>query len=449
MLSFIRKYSSISLLLLSFPLCSIAQEGVVIDQIVGVVGNQIVKLSDVEAQVANMKMQGGEITPNTRCEVFEMMIVNKLYENQANIDSVFVSETDVEAELDRRLRYYIAQIGSREKLEEFYKKSILEIKEEFREMIKSQLTAQRMEAQITKDVKVTPSEVRKYFQSLPSDSVPLIATQYELSSIMKSPKVGKAEREVVKQRLNDYRNRILKGERFATLAAIYSEDPGSAKKGGELGMFTRGDMYSEFESVAFSLKEGEISPVFETPAGFHIVQLVERQGENVNARHILLRPKPSDVELMHARTELDSVAQLIRDSVYTFEMAAAMFSDDPSGKTGGVYTSPYTGNSLMSAEEMDPQIFFVIDRLEVGQISAAVPVENDDKQQAYRIFYLKKRTTPHQATLTQDYDRISDLALEAAKKKQMEDWLNQKVSTTYVRIYDDFKNCPFRYSWFK
>ncbi|MCL2681856.1 MAG: peptidylprolyl isomerase [Bacteroidales bacterium] len=441
----------IKLVLIGLFLCSTAyaQNRIMIDQVVAVVGNRIVKHSDIEAQIGNMRMHGEPVDEFTYCQILERMMINRLFEHQADLDSIVIPDSEVEANLDRRIRFFIQQIGSREKLEEFYNKSIVAIKEEFREMIRSQMVSDQMERRITEDVRVTPSEVRKFFNQLNPDSIPLIPTEFEIYQIVKKPAISKEQRDEVRRRLNEYRNRILKGERFSTLATMFSECPASSRRGGELGFFGRGEMYAEFESVAFSLKEGEVSPVIETKAGFHILQLIERQGEIVNVRHLLLQPKPDIEDLDRAQKFLDSVAGLIRDSVYTFQQAAERFSDDPSGRVGGLYTGPYSGNSRVTAEEMDPNIFFIIDKFEEGQISNAAPFLTEDNEQAFRLLMLNRRIAPHRANLEQDYDKIHNMALSQARQARMSEWLNQKLRTLYVRLNDRARECSstFEYNW--
>ncbi|MDR0437223.1 MAG: peptidylprolyl isomerase [Bacteroidales bacterium] len=440
----------IKLVLIGLLLCSTAyaQNRIMIDQVVAVVGNRIVKHSDIEAQISNMRMQGEPVDESTYCRILERMMINRLFEHQADLDSIIIPDSEVEAELDRRIRFFIQQIGSREKLEEFYNKPIVAIKEEFREMIHTQMISGQMERRITEDVRVTPSEVRKFFNQLNPDSIPLIPTEFEIYQIVKKPAISKEQRDEVRRRLNEYRNRILRGERFSTLATLFSECPASSRRGGELGFFGRGEMYAEFESAAFSLKDGEISPVIETKAGFHILQLIERQGEIVNVRHLLLQPKPDIEDLDRAHKFLDSIAGLIRDSVYTFQEAAERFSDDPSGKVGGLYTGPY-GNSRVMAEEMDPSIFFIIDKFEEGQISNAAPFLTEDNEQAFRLLMLNRRIAPHRANLEQDYDKIHNMALSQARQARMSEWLNQKLRTLYVRLNDRARACSdtFEYNW--
>jgi peptidyl-prolyl cis-trans isomerase SurA len=423
-----------------------AQNRIMIDQVIVVIGNKIVKHSDVEAQISQMRMQGGTIDESSYCMILEELMISKLFEHQAELDSIIVPDAEVEAELDGRIRHFIRQIGSREKLEEFYGKSIIAIKEEFRQMIHSQLVSRDMQRKITEDVRVTPSEVRRFFNNLHPDSVPLIPTEFEIYQIIKKPAISKEQKDEVRNRLNGYRERILRGERFSTLATLFSECP-SSRNGGELGMFGRGEMHSDFEATAFSLREGEVSPVIETPFGFHILQLISRQGENVNVRHILLKPKPNVEDLARAQTFLDSIANLIRDSVYTFQRAAELFSEDPSGRVGGLYTSPSTGNSRVTGEEMDPSIFFIVNNFEEGQVSNAAFFTTEDNEQAVRILKLGRRIAPHRANLEQDYDKIHHMAMTEARQARMAEWLNQRLRTQYVRLNGRAGECTFEYNW--
>ena len=443
----------IKLALLGLLLCSTAytQNKIIIDQTVAVVGNKIVKHSDVEAQLNTMRMEGEHVDASAYCMVLEDLMISKLFEHQAELDSIEIPESNVEAELDRRIRHFTGLLGSREQLESFYGKSVTAIKEEFRDMIKSQMISIKMRQNITEDIKVTPSEVRRFYEQLNPDSIPLVPTEFEIYQIIRKPEISKQQKDEVKNRLNEFRNRILRGENFATLARMFSECP-SSRNGGELGFFERGDMRLEFESAAFVLKDGEISPIVETRDGFHILQLIERRGGTVNVRHILLKPEPDLEDLDRAQKFLDSVARLIRDSVHTFQEAARLFSDDPSGRAGGLYTGPFSGNARVTAEEMDQSIFFVVDQFEIGQISNALHFETSDptssvRDRAVRILMLNDRIAPHRANLDQDYDKIQNMALFEAQQTRMDEWLYQRLKTQYVRLSDRAKQCTFQYQW--
>jgi len=277
--------------------------------------------------------------------------------------------------------------------------------------------------------------------------LPFINSEVELAQIVKLPPVNREEIEKVKNKLQELRYRVLNGESFATLAILYSEDPGSAKNGGELGLFGRGEMFPEFEAAAFTLKSGEVSEIVETEAGFHILQLIERRGEYINVRHILLRPKVSPLDLAKAKIELDSIAGLIKRGEYTFEEAVKKFSDDPSKNNGGLLINPMTGTSLFDSDQLDPKVFFVVDKLDVGEISAPVQFQTQDAKDAYRILYLKSRTDPHKANLKQDWDKIQEWALEDKKQEAIGDWIADKSENTYIKINKEYDDCVFLNSW--
>ncbi len=421
--------------------------GLTVDEIAAVIGTKKVKLSDVERSLENMRAGGMPVTENSRCEALESLMVSSLYELQADEDSIQVGEAEVEQELEARLRYFIEQIGSREKLEEFYGKTILQIKEEYREMIRKGIVSMRMEGKITEDVKVTPSEVKRFYNALNRDSIPFIPLKFELLYITKKPLVSLAERQRARQRLDEIRARIEKGEQFKSLAALYSQDPGSAKRGGDLGYGGRGDWTSEFESMAFSLQTGVLSPVFESQFGFHILEVLDRKGEMVKVRHILIRPEASDMDLVRAQQELDSVAELIRNGTFTFREAVGLFSDDAGAQGDGVYLSPMTHKPAYTAEELEPMVFLSVQNLQEGENTNALLYQTQDNQPAFRIFYVKRRISPHRADIQDDYDMIYDMALAKTKAEAMRNWMANKIADTYVRVMDRYKNCKFTYRW--
>ncbi len=447
----IKKYILVTLLLIAS--CRIfSQEqgqGKIIDQVIAVVGSHIILESDIEAQYLQYRMQEG-ITGSSstvKCSMLESMLYQKLLLNQAELDSVEVSDSQVEAEMDRRLRHYIGLLGSPEKFEEYYQKSILEFKEELRDQVRELILVETVQDKITGDVKVTPTEVKSFFKTIPTDSIPLINTEVELLQIVKLPPVNREETEKVKNKLQEIRYRVLNGENFATLAILYSEDPGSAKNGGELGLFGRGEMYPAFEAAAFSLEKGAVSDLVETEAGFHILQMIERRGEYVNVRHILLRPKVSPYDLAHAKVKLDSISGLIKTNKITFDEAVIKYSDDPSKNNGGILINPMTGTSLFETDQLDPKVAFVIDKLEVGEISEPVQFQTQENKDAYRILYMKKRTEPHKANLKQDYDKIQAWATEDKKQKVINKWISNKAGQTYVKINNPYQDCTFVNSW--
>jgi peptidyl-prolyl cis-trans isomerase SurA len=435
--------------MLVYPLAAFSQTGVVVDQVIAVVGNSAILKSDILNQRRQLQGQGVEIGDAPECIIMDDMLFQKLLFNQAIIDSVIVSDEQVEQVLDRRLRFFIQQIGSRERLEAYYGKSIDEIKDEFREVIREQEMARMMESQITQNLRVTPSEVREFFRRIPQDSIPLIETEIILAQIVKKPPVSQQEKDNVKSQLEEYRQRIIRGTSFATLAILYSEDPGSARRGGELGFFGRGELYPEFEAAAFTLRPGELSEIVETQAGFHIIQMIERRGEQFNVRHLLLRPKVSPIELNAARQQLDSLRNVIEQGQMTFEEAALQFSDDPGRINQGLMVNPVTGTNRFRPEDIDPNLFFVVDRMTVGSVSAPVGFTNEEDQQAFRLVKLVQRTEPRVANIQQDYDFIQQLALQEKRRRAILSWVKTRLPNTFVFIHESFRHCDYELDWLR
>ncbi|MBW6459519.1 MAG: peptidylprolyl isomerase [Bacteroidales bacterium] len=425
-------------------------QGKVVDRVISVVGKNMILESEIEAQYLQYRMQSG-ITGSAvaiKCQILENMLLENLLLNQADLDSITVTEGEVEQSLDQRLRYFISQFGSQDKLEEYYQKSIIEIKEEFRELVRNQLLVRKVQENITANVFVTPSEVRAFYKTIPLDSLPLINAEVEMVQILKIPPISMEQRVLIKEKLRDLRRRIVAGENFATLAILYSEDPGSASKGGEIGFFGRGELYPEYEAAAFKLKEGEISEIIESKAGYHVIQLLERRGDYVNTRHILLQTKPSPVDMEKARQELDSIMNLIRNNEMTFEEAVTKFSDDPGKNSGGLIINAYTGTTKFEMDQLEPQLAFIINRLEVGQYSNPVLTTTEEGQEAYRLVKLLSRTEPHRANLTDDYSNIQEWALMGKQQLRLSDWVNKNMSNAYIMVIDDYRSCDFEHNWF-
>ncbi len=437
----------LSILFFVLPAILVAQPKS-IDKIVAVVGDKAILLSDVEAQAMQMEQQATTKDPNLRCNVLEDMIVQKLLLNQADKDSVVVSDAQVDGELNKKIRYFVGQIGSVEKLEAYLGKSIVQIKDDFRERIRDQLLVQQMQGKIAGEVKVSPAEVRAYYDAIPVDSIPFIESEIQVAQILKKPPVNQVERERVRKDLQEIRQKIVDGRSFASMAAFYSEDVVSAAKGGELGFVGRGDLVPEFEAIAFSLKGKEISEIVETMFGFHIMQLIERRGETINVRHILISPKASASDLDVARIKLDSIAQVIRLGRMSFEEAALKFSDDADTKNnGGLLINPASGSTWFEISQMDQSLFFVVDKMKIGELSDPVPVRVGEKKESYRLVTLKARTEPHRANLKDDYQRIQ-LAAEAEKKEKLvREWIQRKRQSFFIKIDPEFVNCPFQNSW--
>lgn len=436
--------------LMHLPFNGISQEEHIIDQVVAVVGKNIVLQSDIENQYLNYRMQGsisGSAT-DIRCKILEDVLYQKLMVAQAEYDSIDVNEAQVESELDRRIGMFINQFGSQEKMEDYYDKTLTQIKLELHDIIAEQLLAQQVQQNIVLNVSVTPSEIKSYYKKLPPDSIPLIKTEYKIAQIVKNPPINVEEKIRVKEQLLELRKRILNGDAFATLAILYSEDPGSAKKGGELGFYGRGQLYPEFEAVAYKLKEGEVSSVVETEAGYHIIQMIERKGDYINVRHILLIPKVSPSDLLIARNELDSIARLIRADSIDFDFAVEQFSDSEDRNSGGLLINKYTGSTTFEAEQLDAQVSFTIEKMTVGEISNPVPMKTDDQKDAYRILKLIEKTQPHRANMKDDYFRIQEWALQQKQMETIDQWIDDKIKDIYIRIIETYRDCTFQNDWF-
>lgn len=426
-----------------------AQESQVIDRVVAVVGQNIILQSDIEAKYMQYRLQGGikGSASSIRCEILEDLMFEKLMLNQAEMDSITVTDEQVEAEVEQLVRYFVSQLGSQENLEKYYKKTMPEIKDELRRMRRDQMLVEQVQQTILANVEVTPAEVKKCYYNIPKDSIPMVNSKYEIAHLVKKPPITLDEKLAVKDRLYKMRKRILDGERFSTLALLYSEDPGSAKKGGELGFHGRGEFAPEFEAAAFNLRDGEISEVVETEFGFHIIQMIERRGDFINVRHILLTVKVSLEALQVAYDQLDSIANLIHKDSLTFDEAVRKFSDEKDKMSGGILVNPNSGSTLFDAAELDQQVSVTINKMKVGEISAPVPMKTADNKDAYRILYLKKKTAPHKANLKDDYTLICDWAMQKKREEIINKWIANNSQKAYIKVIDDFRDCDFMFDW--
>jgi peptidyl-prolyl cis-trans isomerase SurA len=423
----------------------------VVDQVMAVVGNKIILKSDIEKQYIQYLAQSGGDGEISKCAIFDQILLQRLLLNQAEIDSVTVSENQVEGELDRRMRFYIHQIGSEEKLEQYFHTTIRELKAEFRDVIKDQLTVQMMQSKITKEIAASPNDVRTFFESIPPDSVPYIDAELEVAQIVRTPPVSFEQKQAIRAQLEEYRKKIIAGEGdLAVYAALYSQDQTTAKKGGELGFFERGTMVPEFEAAAYNLKPGEVSPVIETKYGFHILQLIERRGEQINVRHLLLQPEVTEEGIMQCVNFLDSLKNAINSGSISFETAAEKFSDDADTKyNGGLMINPETNTSRLSPDKMDRVLFFQVDSMELNKVSAPLQMVTSEGKHAFRIVMVKSRSKPHRANLKDDYQKIQEVALSEKQNKVLQEWIKRKQKTTYVHIVDDFNDCELLKQWVK
>lgn len=420
-----------------------------LDGVIAVVGGSPILQSEVESKRVQAKLDSVEYD---RCNALEDLLYQKLLLAQAIKDSVEVTDEQVEDELDRRLRYYIQQFGSVQAFENFYGKNVEKFKEEFREELREVLLVQRMQAKITDGITVSPSEVKEFFGGIPNDSIPLINAEIEVGHILKKAKINPELKKYAKEKIEALRKEIMEGKKdFATAAIINSEDPGSAPKGGLYSNVQRGTFVPEFDAVAFRMKEKEVSEVFETDYGYHILMVESRRGEEIDVRHILITPQPSPDDLLKAKTFLDSIADLVRKDSISITEASSRFSDDEESKlNGGLISNPYTGSTKFEMDQLsqiDPTLVFTIDKLKTGETSAPAITQSRDGKQAYHIIFVKSRTEPHRANLKEDYQRIQDEALAEKKNKIVNAWIKKKITSTYIRVADEYKNCKFDNNW--
>ncbi|MDJ1472059.1 peptidylprolyl isomerase [Cytophagaceae bacterium DM2B3-1] len=415
-------------------------QGKSVDRIAAKVDNYIVLQSEIEGYKAEASAAGKNLE---ECQILQQLLLQKLLAAKAEIDSVEVEDKDVESTLDRRMEYMIRnQFGSAEKLIEAYGKTPEALKAELRPQIKEQMMVQKMQEKITEKIKVTPSEVKRFYNNMPHDSIPYFSTEVEVAQIVKLAAVSKEEKNTIKTRLNQIRKKIVDGgEDFASLARTNSVD-GSAADGGDLGWAKRGMMVPEFEGAAMKLKKGEVSQVVETEFGFHLIQLIDRKGEEYRARHILVRPNYSDADMNVPAQYLDSLRTLILADSIKFEYAAKQYSDDKGTKgNGGVISDPNSRSSKIFMEALDPGLYFAIDTMQVGNISKPLQYRTDDGKNALRIIYFRKKIAPHTATIEDDWDKIAAAALNEKKSKALNEWFKKSKDEVFINVHEDLKDC--------
>ena len=453
MCKLIRK-SFLFMQLFLFALVANAQNNV-IDEVIWVVGDQAILKSEVEEVRMERLYRGEKIEGDPYCTIPEEIAIQKLFLNQAKIDSVSVTESEVSQQLDFRINYFISQIGSKEKLEEYMRKPLVKIRENMRDLVRDGLTVDAMQRKIVGDVKVTPIEVRKYYEKLPSDSIPFIPTQVEVQIITNEPKPTLQEIDAVKARLREFTERINSGERdFSTLALAYSEDKESAARGGELGFMGKAQLVPEFANVAFGLQDPKkISQIVETEYGFHILQLIERRGDRVNVRHILLKPKVESKAITEALTRLDSINTDIKSGKFTFEEAALYISQDKDSRNNnGLMANPETGTSRFEMQQLPQEIAKVVNTMNPGDVSKAVSAIINDRtgKTVCLLVKLKARYPGHRANVATDYQELRDIVREAKAKEVIDKWIREKQKATYIRINPNWSNCDFKYpGWIK
>jgi peptidyl-prolyl cis-trans isomerase SurA len=423
----------------------------VIDEVVWIVGDEAILKSDVESERLNAQYEGRKLDGDPYCIIPEELAVQKLFLHQAELDSVEVSEQEILGELERRMNYLIDQIGSKEKMEEYYNKTSTQIREMFRENIRNGMTVQKMQREIIGDIKIVPADVRRYFKNLPQDSIPFVPTQVEVQIVTLEPKIPQEEIERVKKALRDYTDQITKGEiAFSTLARLYSEDEGTRRRGGELGFMGRGQLVPEYANVAFNLQDpAKVSKIVESEFGFHIIQLIEKRGDRINTRHILLKPKVEEKDLEAAINRLDTIAKDIRNEKFTFDEAATFLSHDKDTRNNhGLMANPNSGTARFEMQELaqvSQEVAKVVDGLNVGEISEPLTMINNKGKEICAIVKLKARIDGHKATITEDYQRLKSIVQSKLGDEKLQKWIKDKQKSTYVRINEDWVKCDFKY----
>jgi peptidyl-prolyl cis-trans isomerase SurA len=443
------KFKLIALLCIFFSIGKAQPQ--ILDKVIAVIGKNPLLLSEVETNLLQEKEKGG-ITESSRCRVFEDLLFQKLLLSQADRDSITVADTELDAELSKRISYYVGMLGSEEKFEAFYGKRISVFKEELRDDVRNQMMAQKMQQKVTGDVKLTPSEVRNYFNTLDVDSFPLINSELEIAHIVKKPPVADDAKAEVRSLLEKYRQRVINGESMSVIAALYSEDPGSARNGGRYEAVMRGAMVPEFEAVAFRLKGGEVSEIFQTSFGLHFIQLISRKGEVLDLRHVLMSPKISQTDIFKAKQQLDSIRNLITEGKISFADAAIKYSDDPDTRqNGGTLVNPATASTKWQLEDlgqMDQNLVFMFEnQMKVGDVSPVIQYAGADAKQAWRIMYLKGRSEPHKINFKDDYSKLLSMASFDRQKSLITAWIAKKSKTTYIKLDDEFNSCKLQYNW--
>lgn len=446
----------------------------IVDEVIWVVGDEAILKSDVESMRLQAQQEGVHWNGDPDCAIPERIAVQKLYLHQAAIDSIEVTEADVAVGVEQQIDYMISVIGSREKLEEYHKKNMSQIRNELRDSYRDRQMIQEMQRQLVKNISVTPAEVRRYFSDLPQDSIPFVPTEVEVQILTQTPRVDQEEINRVKEELRSYTDRVNKGETsFQTLARMYSEDPGTSRRGGELGFTGRATLDPAFANVAFNLTDPKkISKIVESEFGFHIIQLIDKRGDKVNVRHILRKPIVSQDAIDKSLARLDTVATAIRDGVppemirnvykdkdgraietFTFENAVVFFSDDKDTRNNKGLMANVTQNgrtSRFQLQDLPPEVARVIDKLKVGEVSAPFQMINERGKTVCAIVKLKSRTEGHKATITEDFQVMKDVVLNKRREEVLHEWVVNKIKSTYVHVDDRYKDCQFEYQgWIK
>jgi len=446
-----KKWSVLLCGMLLFAQAIMAQK-MVIDRVISQVGGELILLSEVEEQFAYASEQRGGLPPEARCQILEQLMGQKLLIAQAKLDSVEVSDVEVETQLDARFERILQMMGGDTKqFEDFYGQTIPQAREGMRSELKNQLLSERMRSQVMQEIVVTPSEVKEFYGRIPKDSLPYFNSEVEIREIVMKPQVNPEEKAKARGLLEDLKQRIIDGEDFAELAMKHSDDPGSGRLGGDLGMTKRGSFVPEFEAAAYNLDKDELSGIVESEFGFHLIQLIERRGNSIHTRHILIKPEITEEDLELTRLRLDSVTTVLNRSQDSlpFQFAVKLYSNDKvqSYNNAGLMTNPATGNTFFEIGDLDTDVFFTQDTLEVGQVSSPIKFTDPRGETMYRIIKLQSRTEPHKASLERDYSKIQKAAINEKKSLFLKDWVTGKIGSTFINIDSNYDTCPNVKNW--
>lgn len=431
---------------------SLPAQDKVVDQIVAVVGSNVILKSEIEQMYLQNQAQGISSEGDMKCEILEDFLVDKLLIAEAELDTdIVITDSQINQQMDRQLQAYINYMGSEKEVENYFKKPIAIVKSEMKEVTRNQLYSSQMQNKIVDKITVTPSEVRFNYRNLREDEIPLIPDQYEYAQITIKPQIEIEEENNVKARLRELKTRIEEGASFAAMAVLYSED-GSARTGGELGYKGRAELDPEYAAVAFNLKEGRVSNVVQTEFGYHIIQLIDKKGEKINTRHIIIRPKITPEAKEEASNRLDSLANLIRKNQISFEQAALMFSSDKNTRNnGGIAINPENLSSKFTVEQLDPDVSKIITKININEISKPFEtIDEESRQTVFKIVRLLNKINSHRANLQNDYQQLSEMYLVKKRENELQKWVGDKQAKTYIRIDDTYRNCNFNYNnWIK
>ena len=445
------RYYLILSVVLFFVISSSAQERQVIDKVVGVIGNELILLSDLEEQYNYISEQQGSVPDDFRCNILDNLLANGLLLSKAKLDSIPVTDEEVESQLSARFDQILNLMNNDpEQFNNYYGQTIPQMKEKMRNDLKDQMLVERMRESIISTITITPAEVREFFSKVPIDSLPYFNSEVEIAEIVYTPKVNDEQKKIARDKLEEIRMRIVEGgEDFGELATLYSDDPGSGRAGGDLGWAKRGAYVQEFEAAAYSLEVDEISEIIETEFGFHVLQQLERRGNNIHLRHILIKPEITEDDLTLAENRLAEIREIIVSDSVTFSRAVKRYSDEDqqSYTNDGNLVNNASGNTFFEIGDLDPEIYFTIDTMEVGDVSKPFAFRSGPGETAYRIVYLKSRTKPHKASLELDYTKIKMAAIEQKKSMHLNNWVQDTVKKTYIQIDNYYNFCPLIKAW--